>query len=363
MKYLILAIFMVFTMSEGFDINTDRAAVRAILDSNGLQSVPIGDFSHEGSLGRIIHIYHDGNWIWSTPKKYAKLTKIPAEIGNLTELQEIDLLNNSITSISDSIRNCKNLQRFDVSNNLLDSLPKLNFRSIAAFYFKVYHNKLQKVSDSICNLRQLTWDTLRLNDNLLRSLPSSIGNLKSLVSIYAQNNLLDSIPSSIGSLPNLHWLQMDYNNITYLPKTIGDTGKCIIVWADHNKINSIPVEMINSHVGALYLDYNCICARNSAYNWFTSSNFNLDGCGAILYADNQNCTRIESQPSSPLEPFSIYPNPFCGTTFIKTEGLTKIFDLSGRLVLQTSKNTVFNALPGVYILKSNGNIKKVVSIR
>ena len=353
---MILVVFTVFTNLLAWDINTDRAAVRAILDSNGLQDVPIGDFSHEGSLGRIIHLSHNGDWVWSTPRRNAKLVKIPAEIGNLTELQELDLLNNSITTISDSIRNCKKLQRFDVSSNLLESLPQINFRTVNLGWFKIYNNRLKVLSDSVSNLLPyLPGDTLRLNNNLLTAIPASISRLTSLVSICADHNLLDSLPSSIGTLPNLQWLQIDNNHIASLPKTLGSQTTWLTVKADHNIITTIPAEYINSHVAFMMVDYNRICSRNTSYNWLMSN--------GLLSADYQDCTRIESQPSSPLELFSVYPNPFSGTTFIKTNSLINIYDISGRLVFQTSKNMLWKAIPGIYILENNNVFKKIISVR
>ena len=352
---------MVFTMSWAFDINSDRAAVRAILDSNGLFTTPIGDACYEGSSGRVEYLYHNGNGVWKTSKTYAKLTRIPAEIGNLTELTRFYVMNNCITSISDSIRNCKKLKWFDVSYNQLEILPELNYRSISIYAkntFVIHHNLLKVLPDSICNLHQsMGYDTLRLNNNLLTSIPSSIGNIKSLVSLCADHNLLDSIPSSIGTLPVLQWLQVSYNNIKVLPTTIGDTGGVgFAVLADHNQISSIPEKMVTapSHVYVLVLDYNYICNDNHSYSWLIQHS---------VYIDYQICTTIESQPSSPLELFSVYPNPFNGTTFIKTATPVNIYDISGRIVFQTSKSIMWNALPGVYILENNGNTSKVVSVR
>lgn len=361
MKLSILTIFVVFTIFTnilGWDIHTDRAAVRTILDSNGLFTTPIGDACTEGSIGRIISFGHVGNYVWKTSGTYAKLTKIPAEVGNLTELQQFRVPNNNIAHISDSIRNCKNLQWFDVSGNLLESLPQINFRTVNLGWFKIYNNHLKVLPDSICNLLPyLSGDTLRLNDNLLTTIPSSISNLTSLVSLHLENNLLDSVPSSIGTLPALQWLQMDNNHITYLPKTLGHTSVWITVIASHNLLTTIPLEMENSMVADLEADYNYICTKNAAYNWLISM--------GRLNDQYQNCTLIESQPSAkePSVAPSVYPNPFHRLTFIKTYSLVRIYDISGRLVFQTSKSTAFKALPGVYMMEQGGKVLKIVSVR
>jgi hypothetical protein len=82
-----------------------------------------------------------------------------------------------------------------------------------------------------------------------------------------------------------------------------------------------------------------------------------------LNADYQDCTRIESKPSLPSAPFSIYPNPFHGTTFITTNSLTNIYNISGRLIFQTSKSIMWKTIPGIYILESNKVFKKLISVR
>jgi hypothetical protein len=350
----IFVVFMVFTMSYGWDITTDRAAVRAILDSNGLFTTPIGDACYEGSSGRVEYFYHNGDAVWKTSKTYSKLTKIPDAIGNLTGLTRFYVMNNSITHISDSMRNCKNLQMFDVSNNLLDSLPQINFRTIILDWFQIHNNLLKVLPDSIENIVQGIRDTLRLNNNRLTTIPAAIANIQCLFSLHLENNILDSIPSSIGSLPNLQWLQMDNNHLTCLPKTLGSTSVWITVIASHNLLTTIPMEMMNSMVADLEIDYNYVCTKNAAYNWLKSM--------GRLNDDYQNCTLIEAQPSERIAPV-VYPNPFSGSTFIRTDSPIKVFDVSGRLVFQTSKSTSWSAIPGIYILENNDNIQKVVSIR
>ncbi|RQW76826.1 MAG: T9SS C-terminal target domain-containing protein, partial [Methanothrix sp.] len=219
---------------------------------------------------------------------------------------------------------------------------------------------LQKLPDNYGDVflrlaPQFYGDTLRLDHNRLRYIPSSISKYYAMTGLHLENNLLDSIPSEIVELTGLRELFIDSNNIKYLPASLANANAWLYISANHNQITTIPDEYLNAYmVTKIDANYNFICAQTNTIRLLVYQN--------KLSINNQICTTIESQPSL-LKPSTIYPNPFSGSTFIRTDGLTKIFDLSGRLVLQTSKNTVFNALPGVYILKSNGNIKKVVSIK
>lgn len=61
--------------------------------------------------------------------------------------------------------------------------------------------------------------------------------------------------------------------------------------------------------------------------------------------------------------FKVYPNPCENTLNIEADGLKRIFDTSGRLVLESYENSVDmrDLAPGVYIVMlENGSTKKVI---
>jgi uncharacterized protein YjbI with pentapeptide repeats len=103
---------------------------------------------------------------------------IPSEIGNLTNLTNLNL-------------------RF---NDLTGSIPP-----------------------EIGNLTNLTYLDLRGND-FTGSIPPEIGNLTNLTSLWLNNNeLTGSIPPEIGNLTNLTWLYLDENQLTgEIPESICD---------------------------------------------------------------------------------------------------------------------------------------------
>jgi len=120
---------------------------------------------------------------------------IPAEIGNLTNLQLLYAVSNQLTSLPAEIGNLTNLQKLFLSDNQLTSLPT-----------------------EIGNLINL--QKLFLQNNRLTILPAEIGNLTNLQVLSLYNNQLTSIPADIGNLTNLQQLSLKYNQLTILPAEI-----------------------------------------------------------------------------------------------------------------------------------------------
>ena len=110
-----------------------------------------------------------------------KLTSLPKEIGNFTQLQFLYLNNNQLTSIPKEIGNLTNL---------------------------IY---------------------LYLHNNKLTSIPKEIGNLTKLEYLYLHNNKLTSIPKEIGKLTKLEYLYLYNNQLTSIHKEISDLSLCKIV--------------------------------------------------------------------------------------------------------------------------------------
>jgi Leucine-rich repeat (LRR) protein len=115
-----------------------------------------------------------------------KLTELPKEICNLTQLTEIYLDNNELTELPKEICNLTQLTNLQLSDNNLTELPK-----------------------EICNLTQLTY--LKLTDNLLTELPKEIGNLTQLTYLNLSHNKLTELPLEIINLRILRNFQY-YDN-------------------------------------------------------------------------------------------------------------------------------------------------------
>lgn len=140
-----------------------------------------------------------------------------SEIGRLTNLKVLYLENNQIVDIS-GIRNLTNLEGLELSNNQITNLEIGNLTNLT--YLSLNHNQLTHIHASIGRLTRL--EQLSLNDNQIRQLPAMIGNLTALEVLELSNNQLTHIPRTIGNLTNLVFLKLDNNQLAYLPASIGN---------------------------------------------------------------------------------------------------------------------------------------------
>lgn len=100
------------------------------------------------------------------------VAKLPAAIGNLTLLEELDLSSNDLTELPESIGNLRNLCTLNLTSNPLIRLP-----------------------DSIGNLINLRF--LRLPSNMLFELPDSLGMLEKLEELFIKGSSIKDLPDSV----------------------------------------------------------------------------------------------------------------------------------------------------------------------
>jgi Leucine-rich repeat (LRR) protein len=159
-----------------------------------------------------------------------KLTgTIPAETGNLQNLQILDLATNELTdTISKSIenlKNLKNLKNLNFSQNKMTGVIPESIGNLTELTFLALTNNslTGKIPARIDKLTKLT--ELHLTTNQLTgSIPHEIGKLSSLVRLCAQDNqLLGSIPSELGHLKKLTTICLYSNSLSdTLPPTLWD---------------------------------------------------------------------------------------------------------------------------------------------
>uniref|UniRef100_UPI0039C6FCBA COR domain-containing protein n=1 Tax=Calothrix sp. CCY 0018 TaxID=3103864 RepID=UPI0039C6FCBA len=123
-------------------------------------------------------------------------SSLPAEIGQLTNLQSLELYENQLSSLPAEIGQLTNLQSLHLGSNKLSSLP--------------------------AEIGQLTnLQSLKLWDNKLNSLLGEIGQLTNLQSLDLRNNQLSSLPQTIKKLINLRTLDLPGNPVPIPPEILG----------------------------------------------------------------------------------------------------------------------------------------------
>tara|TARA_B110000438_G_C15803824_1_gene646369 strand:- start:681 stop:1673 length:993 start_codon:yes stop_codon:yes gene_type:complete len=118
-----------------------------------------------------------------------KMTQLPDNIGNITEITTLYLEKHDLTSLPNNITLLSNLSNFFVSNNWLAFLPE-NFGNLTAIV------------------------TLDLGYNKLESVPASIGNLINIEYLFLFNNQLSTLPDTICNL-DLDWDGISSGNYPY----------------------------------------------------------------------------------------------------------------------------------------------------
>jgi Leucine-rich repeat (LRR) protein len=100
---------------------------------------------------------------------------LPDSIGNLENLEYLDLQSNELEFVPESIGNLKKLEVFALSANNLESLPESIGKLTELKKLYVERNKLKSLPESFCNLVDLK--ILDISHNEFECLPENIRNL------------------------------------------------------------------------------------------------------------------------------------------------------------------------------------------
>ncbi|MFH1761707.1 MAG: LamG-like jellyroll fold domain-containing protein [bacterium] len=190
--------------TSSFDIDSDSAVVRNILDIHGYTTTSVASITTITS-----------NRITGLNLSSKNIDYLPTDICHLNHLKNLNVSSNNLTYLPQTIRYLVALQELDASNNDLTQLP-----------------------DEICELTSL--GELKVNGNDLTSLPDNIGSMTGLYLIYAWSNNLTSFPSSIGDCPNLHTLWALNNQISTIPSNFWNASEMKSLHLGQNAITTIP---------------------------------------------------------------------------------------------------------------------------
>ena len=172
-----------------------------------------------------------------------QLTSLPDNIGNLKKLRILIITSNSLTSIPESISNLTSLEELSISNNYISSLPirigdLQNLTKIDA-----RNNQLSTIPESIGSLIAL--ENLLLDNNKIITMPSSFGNIKSLEELSISNNKLSYFPQGFGSLASLKVLLASNNKLKLINDSFSDLGKLSTLRLNNNLIEDLPSSIEN----------------------------------------------------------------------------------------------------------------------
>ena len=208
---------------------TDRAALIALYNAtdganwtynlNWLSDGPIGSWDgvttdHDGRVSRLLLGLNGLSGM------------MPAELGNLTNLEWLSLHGNQLTGeIPVELGNLTNLRDLELANNQLTGT----------------------IPSDLGNLTRLKW--LYLSGNQLTgTIPAELGNLTNLESLYlSRNQLTGTIPSELGGITKLERLFLDGNQLKgTIPSELGDITNLVGLFLEGNQLTgTIPGELSN----------------------------------------------------------------------------------------------------------------------
>ncbi len=188
------------------------------------------------TIGNLINL----NWLnlWNN-----HIFSLPAEIGNLFHLNSLILAVNELTNLPAEIGNLANLEILDLEFNGLSSLPAEIGGLTNLENLNLRYNGLTSLPNSIGDLVHLS--NIALDHNLLSSLPAGIGNLTNISDLDLSFNHLTSLPAEIGNLTGLKSFSPSYNEITSLPVEIGNLTNLTVLNLAGNLLTSLPLEIFN----------------------------------------------------------------------------------------------------------------------
>ena len=147
--------------------------------------------------------------------------QVPPEIGQLRELKFLDLSLNAFQDpLPAEIGDLENLRTLLLSSNDLSDLPPEIGNLVHLEILSLRGNDLVELTPVVGDLENLR--ELLLGSNPLTTLPSSIGNLAGLEVLSANRSSLVDLPESLGRLESLEELDLSRNRLVRLPESIGD---------------------------------------------------------------------------------------------------------------------------------------------
>ncbi|KAG4127632.1 hypothetical protein ERO13_D10G227150v2 [Gossypium hirsutum] len=206
-----------------------------------------------GRLWKLNIFYAHSNYLFGT---------IPHSIGNLTELTELVLyFNNLQGSIPLGQGNCKNLILLDLSHNNLSGPipPEILGLSSLSILLSLSSNsltgKLPVEVEKLKNLGQLDVSHNRLSGLL----PNNLGSCVSLVELYLEGNLFEGpIPPYLSSLRGLEAFDASNNNLSGgIPEFLVRFGTLKYLNLSFNNFEGVvPSEGVFKNTSAIFVEGN-----------------------------------------------------------------------------------------------------------
>jgi internalin A len=183
------------------------------------------------------------------------LTELPADIGQLTNLQSLNVSGNQLRELPEEIVKLINLEECYLGDNQLRELPEEISNLTNLQVLTLTGNQFSEFPKVITKLPNL--QSLELRDLRLGELPQEIAHLNNLQELYLSGNQIRQLPTEITALVNLKVLDLLDNQLRSLPVEITELISLEVLDISDNQLSLIPKEIINlTNLKELYLSRN-----------------------------------------------------------------------------------------------------------
>jgi len=173
---------------------------------------------------------------------------LPVELGDLSNLTSLQLWGNQLTgSIPTELGNLSSLQKLDLNGNQLSGpIPGEIGNLTQLTQLQLHQNQLTGfIPPELQNLTNLVYLELWTNQ-LTGSIPFGLGSLTNLTTLWVNSNdLSGNIPIELGNLSNLQYLDLSANQLTgTIPSEIKNLTNLVDLDLSQNQLTgSIPMEL------------------------------------------------------------------------------------------------------------------------
>ncbi|MBK7305398.1 MAG: leucine-rich repeat domain-containing protein [Saprospiraceae bacterium] len=199
------------------------------IGSNGLESVPESVWE----LANLEELQLDNNKLKTLSPAIAKLTKLrrlwiggnpfegfPEAVCKLEQLEVLSVDGCQLSVLPSSFASLRNLLELNLGGNAFEQFPEVicELRSLRKLWLN--GNKLSSLPQSFANLRELR--ELDISNNRFKEFPQVVCELPNLESLIMWGNQLSELPLAITKLVGLKSLNLSENSFTSFPLFVGD---------------------------------------------------------------------------------------------------------------------------------------------
>ncbi|XP_013388151.1 malignant fibrous histiocytoma-amplified sequence 1-like [Lingula anatina] len=170
-----------------------------------------------------------------------QLTDLPLPLCDLANLRELDLKGNKIASITPQLKQLCSLKKLDLSSNPLEEFPLEVCKIKTLENISMKNTGYVSVPKKITLLQNLK--ELSMSSNSLKKFPPYLCGLKTLESLDLSENEITTVPSEIKELKDMKILNLSHNKLGELPLPVCALVRLETLDLENNQISTLPPEI------------------------------------------------------------------------------------------------------------------------